>query len=75
MGEQRLMYCVVLCQMNNVYLLRHIICNVSENEELSEIKKKYYEDYNEIETDEFHLCTDKEEVNKLLSEKNINTFF
>lgn len=74
MGEQRLM-CVVLCQMNNVYLMRHIICNVSENEELSEIKKKYYEDYNEIETDEFHLCTDKEEVNKLLSEKSINTFF
>lgn len=74
MGEQRLM-CVVLCQMNNVYLMRHIICNVSENEELSEIKKKYYEDYNEIETDEFHLCTDKEEVNTLLSEKKINTFF
>lgn len=47
MGEQRLM-CVVLCQMNNVYLMRHIICNVSENEELSEIKKKYYEDYNEM---------------------------
>ena len=74
MGEQRLM-CVVLCQLNNVYLMRHIICNVSENEELSEIKKKYYEDYNEIETDEFHLCTDKEEVNTLLSEKKINTFF
>lgn len=74
MGEQRLM-CVVLCKLDEIYLLRHIICNVSENEELSEIKKKYYEDYNEIETDEFHLCADKEEVNKLLSEKSINTFF
>lgn len=69
------MYCVVLCKLDNIYLLRHIICNVSENPKLSEIKRKYYEEYNEIDTDEFYLCADKTEVNELFSRKHINIFF
>lgn len=37
--------------------------------------KRYYEEYNEIDADEFYLCADKNEVNELFVKKHITTFF
>ena len=69
------MYCVVLCELDKTYLLRHIIYDVLTDSNISELKKKYYEEYNKIDTDEFHLCADKAEVNELFSKKHISIFF
>lgn len=69
------MYCLVLCKLDKTYLLRHIIYNVSTDSNISELKKKYYEEYNKIDTDEFYLCADKNEVNELFVKKHITTFF
>ena len=69
------MYCVVLCKLDKTYLLRHIIYDVLTDSNISELKKKYYEEYNEIDTDEFHLYADKSEMNELFVKKHISTFF
>lgn len=69
------MYCVVLCKLDKAYLLRHIIYDVSKDSNISEIMKRYYEEYNKIDADEFYLCADKAEVNDLFSKKHISAFF
>ena len=69
------MYCVVLCKLDKTYLLRHIIYDVSKDSNISEIMKRYYEEYNEINTDKFYLCDDKAAVNDLFSNKNISASF
>lgn len=61
------MYCVVLAKIQNFYILRHIIYDISPEEDLEEVKKKYYADYQKIDTDEFYLCHSKKELDKVLS--------
>lgn len=65
------MYCIVLNKLDGIYLLRHIICGISENEDIESVKKKYYKDFCRDKTDEFHICRNMIEVNQTLKKYNI----
>lgn len=65
------MYCVVISKLKGIYLLRHIIYDIEEKENIEKIKKNYYNDYCETDTDEFYLCHNKSEMKNLLSKYNI----
>ena len=61
------MYCVVVSKfLNDNYMLRHIIYDISQEENISNIKKKYYKDYHKTDTDIFYLCQNWREVDELL---------
>lgn len=61
------MYCVVINKfLNRKYMVRHIIYDISPEEDMSSIKEKYYKDYYKTDTDIFYLCQNKQEVDELL---------
>lgn len=60
------MYCVVINKIKGIYILRHIISNINQKEKIANIKKRYYKDYCKTDTDIFHLCKNKQEINDLL---------
>lgn len=61
------MYCVVINKfLDRKYMLRHIIYDISPEEDMSSIKEKYYKDYYKTDTDIFYLCQNKQEVDELL---------
>lgn len=61
------MYCVVINKfLNSKYMLRHIIYDISPEENMSSIKEKYYKDYHRTDTDAFYLCQNKQEIDELL---------
>ena len=68
-------FLINICKLDKTYLLRHIIYDVSKDSNISEIMKRYYEEYNEIDADEIYLCADKAEVNDLFSKNHISAFF
>lgn len=47
-------------------MLRHIIYDISPEEDMSSIKEKYYKDYCKTDTDTFYLCENKQEIDELL---------
>ena len=53
------------------YILRHIICGISENEAIESVKEKYYKNYRRDKTDEFNICRNMKEVNQTLKKYNI----
>ena len=61
-GKRGFMFCVVLSKIKGTYVLRHIIYDISDGESMTDIQRKYYRDYYETDTDEFHLCGTKAEV-------------
>ncbi len=65
------MYCIVLNKLDGIYILRHIIYDISKNESIESIKEKYYKDYCRDKTDEFHICRNMIEVNQTLKKYNI----
>ena len=61
------MYCVVISKfLNGNYMLRHIIYDIPPEEDMSSIKKKYYKDYYETDTDTFYVCQSQQEIDELL---------
>lgn len=61
------MYCVVISKfLNSNYMLRHIIYDISPEEDMSSIKEKYYKDYCKTDTDTFYLCKNQQEIDELL---------
>lgn len=61
------MYCVVINKfLNRKYMVRHIIYDISPEEDMSSIKEKYYKDYYKTDTDIFYLCQNKQELDELL---------
>ncbi len=63
--------CVVISKLKGIYLLRHIIYDIAENEDIDSVKEKYYKDYCKTETDEFHICKNKTELNQTLKRYNV----
>lgn len=59
------MYCVVINKFLNNYMIRHIIYDISPEEDMSSIKKKYYKNYYKTDTDAFYLCENKQEIELL----------
>ena len=52
--------------LNSNYMVRHIIYDISPEEDMSSIKEKYYKDYCKTDTDTFYLCESKQEIDELL---------
>ena len=65
------MYCIVINKLKGIYLLRHIIYDIDEDEDIESVKEKYYRDYCKTETDAFHICKNKTELNQTLKRYNI----
>lgn len=59
------MYCVVINKFLNNYMIRHIIYDISPEEDMPSIKKKYYKNYYKTDTDTFYLCENKQEIELL----------
>ena len=65
------MYCVVINKfLTSNYMLRHIIYDISPEDDISSIKEKYYEKYCKTDTDAFYLCETKQEMDELLKKSN-----
>ncbi len=61
------MYCVVINKfLTSNYMLRHIIYDISPEDDISSIKEKYYKKYCKTDTDTFYLCENKQEMDELL---------
>lgn len=61
------MYCVVINKfLTSKYMLRHIIYDISPEEDMSSIKEKYYKVYCRTDTDTFYLCQNRQEIDELL---------
>ena len=65
------MYCVVISKLKGMYVLRHIIYDIAENESIEIVKKKYYKDFYKMDTDEFYICKNKEELNETLKRYHV----
>lgn len=69
------MYCVVINKfLGGNYMLRHIIYDISPEEDISSIKEKYYKDYCKTDTDTFYLCQSRQEIDELLKKVANNDF-
>lgn len=56
------MMAVVLSQYQGIYMLRHIIYDIDITDTIESVMKKYYDIYNQTDTDKFILCHTMQEA-------------
>ena len=60
------MTCVVLCKIDGIYYLRHIILGINPTDTIESVREKYYKDFDKLH-DEFFFCKDNAEIKEILT--------
>lgn len=67
------MTCVVLCEIDGNYYLRHIIHGINPTDALESVREKYYKDFDKL-NDEFFFCQDNAEIKEILASHGIKSW-